>query len=208
MERNTITSVWLEAQIDEDGIGFALISEGDGPVTVEAIDHYTFEELQDMDGEMFNLGLSGSSRELLSEQAEDANIGRMLQSDSLDEKAEHLPENPSTDELLTYMGLTDMSEVKEVADERNSYDKPNVGDVMRDTDATPSWSDTERVRIIEVTDTPANEYELDIDGLVNGATVADLNSEEPADAPIVVANYIGSNKPYAFPITRLEEVGQ
>lgn len=203
MERDTILTAWVEAQIDSDGIALSLISESpDTGAVIEDVEHFTFEELQEMEGEMFTMNLGESAEEALSEMREDANTGRILQAGDLSKKAEELPDEPSSQELLAYMGFIDDRPESEI---RTGYKLPDVGDVMRDTGDLPSWSEDDRVRVINVTETPASEYELDTDDW-GKETVADYNPSEPEDAPVVVANYIGSESEYAFPCTRLEPV--
>ena len=202
MERDTIRTAWVEGQIDDDGIALTLLTEDSNGAVIEAVDHFTFEELQDMSGEMFSLNLSQSAEEALSEQRQEATIGKILQSENLSEKVEELPEKPSSKELLAYMGFLDTRHHK--SEDESKYEMPQVGDMMRDTGDLPSWSEDRRVRVIEVTDIPAKDYT--IDGDTYGRTVADFNPSEPEDAPVVVANYVGATKEYSFPVTRLESL--
>lgn len=86
------------------------------------------------------------------------------------------------------------------------YWTPYEGEIMVDPQA-PHWSDG-RVRVTEVTDTPASGYTIEGDSQVFEQTVAEKNPGEPEDAPVVVARYQRENgkesDEYAFPVTRLE----
>lgn len=200
MERDSISTAWVEGQIDSDGIALTLLTEDSNGAIVEDVEHFTFEELKDMSGEMFSLNLSQSAEEALLDMRQEATVGKILQSQDLSEKAEHMPDNPSTRELLAYMGFFDDRHLQ--SPNQSKYQMPQVGDLMEDTGDLPSWSEDQRVRVVEVTDTPAKEYTIEND--TYGRTVADFNPREPEDAPVVVANYVGSTKEYAFPVTRLE----
>lgn len=187
--------VWNEVRFTSEGISISLLSEStDGPAIVEDEMWFTYDELQALSpSEPQSLNLSQQTRERLSEQREDANIGRMLQSADLSEKAEHLPENPSTKELLTYMGFVDDGS------RQSKYQVPNKYQEMLDENAPP-WSPDDRVVVQEVTDMRSDEYVIDS---ATGRTVADANPSHPADAPVVVAEYVDGSKDYRFPVTRL-----
>lgn len=218
MERTNITSVWVEIQVDADGIGLSLISEGDSGAVVENIEHFTFEELQSMDGHIQSMNLSDNARDTLSEQAEDATVGNLLQSENLSEAAEEMPTNPSSKELLAYMdllggGATDGEPTGEDPD--GTVDTgvlPTAGDVLTDVNA-PSWSDDDWVEVVEVLDAQADEYVIQgrNEGKVipraeqdwTDETVADANPSYDSDETVVIGQYSGTGKHYAFPVSRL-----
>jgi len=88
--------------------------------------------------------------------------------------------------------------------DEKSYILPNVGDVMVDPKA-PRWSDDNLVRVTHVyPEVTHSEWPLtDHDGEAD--VLSDLNRYEPADAPVVEAEYLGNEgNEYAFPVTRLE----
>ena len=180
MERTNISDVWLEAQIDENGIALTLISEGVGEdAIVEAVDHYTFDELQDKSGDMFNMNLSDDSRETLSEMRRLSNIGKIAESDF-----------EATDETESQEG----------------DDLPEVGDVMIDENS-PSWSKDDRVKVVNVTDKQANEYVIE-ERLLGNSHVSDANPSYNEEDTVIEATYVGSDgdETYAFPVSRLSEL--
>lgn len=86
------------------------------------------------------------------------------------------------------------------------YDLPEPGDVLNDPESVIRFGSGD-VKVVEVTDKPANsEY---VDSAHGEQSIASLNPDHPADAPIVRATYVdGSDKVYAFPCTRLEETDE
>jgi hypothetical protein len=180
MERNNISDVWLEAQIDQNGIALTLISEGVGEdAVVEAVDHYTFEELQDKSGDMFNMNLSDDSRETLSEMRRLSNIGKIAESDI-----------EATDE-------TESQEGEEL---------PEEGDILWDDNA-PSWSDDDRVEVVNVTDKKANEYVIQENEIIEDDCVSHANPSYDEQDTVIEATYLDSERSgtYAFPASRLEK---
>lgn len=208
------STVWNEVRITSDGISISLLSEGrGGRAIVEDEMWFTFDELQEMSpSEPMSLNLSDETQAALSENALDSvEFGEVETTPS----TEGLSDNPSADELLDFMGLlggevsdggeSEVSSGNGLAASQSAYETPDVGDVLYDDpDRLPKWSEDDRVRVINVTEVPASEYELDTDDW-GKETVADYNPGEPEDAPVVVANYIGSDNEYAFPVTRLSE---
>jgi len=179
MERNNISDVWLEAQIDENGIALTLISEGVGEdAVVEEVDHYTFEELQDKSGDMFNMNLSDESRETLSEMRRLSNIGKIAESDI---EAEDETESQEGEEL------------------------PEEGDILWDDNAS-SWSVDDRVEVVNVTDKQADEYVIE-ERVFGNDYVSDVNPSYNEEDTVIEATYLDSddNETYAFPVSRLTE---
>lgn len=85
---------------------------------------------------------------------------------------------------------------------RRSYDTPDVGDVVFDMDHNPNFG-SGCVRVTDVSTRPASRYTIECD--YGETTVANRNPDHPADAPVVIGRYVdGSEKEYAFPVTRLE----
>lgn len=161
-----LSDVWVEGQIDNRGIAISLISEGNSGARVESVEHFTFDELENMQGELVDLNLSDESRSAI-------------------------------------VGET----VGNSASRQSGWNLPEVGDIVRDTHDQPHWSDEDRLRVIEVTDIPARNYDIGEYNLNrNPVTVADKNPDEPKDAPVVVANYLDSDTEYSFPCTRLEQL--
>lgn len=97
MAQEPPTTAYVEAQIDEDSISLTLISEsGSSGAVIEDTERYTFEELQDMAGQHFNLSLSGDSQEALVEGRRLANIGRIFESQPRIEEGDVLiDDNPA-----------------------------------------------------------------------------------------------------------------
>lgn len=200
-------TAYTEVQIDDDSISLTLITESSDGVTIEDTERFTFKELQSLSGEHLSLSLSGDSREALSDMREDANIGRMLQSQDLSEKEKNLPSNPSSRELLAYMGLLDDRD-------DSGPDLPEAGDIVYDENP-PDWARDKRVEVVEVLDdVRCDEYV--IQGRHEGEalaihmhtmddkTVADANPSYDADEPVVIGTYAdGSDTEYAFPAGRL-----
>jgi hypothetical protein len=179
MERNNISDVWLEAQIDENGIALSLISEGVGEdAIVEAVDHYTFEELQDKSGDMFNMNLSDDSRETLSEMRRLSNIGKIAESDI---------------------------EAKDETESQEGKELPEEGDILWDDNA-PSWSQDDRVEVVNVTDQQADEYVIE-ERVFGNDHVSDANPSYDEQDTVIEATYLDSERSgtYAFPASRLEK---
>jgi len=199
------TTAYTEVQIDEDSISLTLISESgsNGPV-IEDTERFTFEELQDMAGEHLTLRLSTDSREALVDSRESAVVGNLLQSESMEEKAEIIPDNPSSKELMAYMGLLggEATDGRESGDSQES-DLPEVGQALTDMNA-PSWSDDDWVEVVEVLpNTSADEYVIQENHIGRDETVADANPSYDSDEPVVIGQYEGTGKHYAFPASRL-----
>jgi len=88
------------------------------------------------------------------------------------------------------------------ADWSQAYDLPEPGNVLVDPEANPRFGDG-RVEVSEVTHIPSHRYEIEE---CHNRSVARLNPTHPGDAPVVKARYVeGSDKVYAFPVTRLSE---
>ncbi len=172
------TSVWNEVRFTDEGISISLFSESpQGGAVLEDEMWYTYDELQEM---------APSNPIMLN---------------LTDESREALSEIHK-EAQFSFIDDRSQSEI------RTGYETPDVGDVLYDDpNRTPKWSEDERVRVINVTETRADEYELDTDDWWK-ETVADYNQSEPDDAPVVVGNYIGSESEYAFPVTRLSETPQ
>ena len=214
------TTAYTEVQIDEDSISLTLISESgsNGPV-IEDTERFTFEELQDMAGEHLTLRLSTDSRDALVDSRESAVVGNLLQSENLSEAAEEMPDNPTSEQLLAYMGLlgggaTDgvESNSQESGDSQESG-LPEVGDCLTDQNP-PSWSDNEYLEVVEVLPhVRCDEYV--IQGRNEGEvvprpeqdwtdeTVATANPSYDEDEAVVMAQYEGTGDWYAFPASRL-----
>lgn len=74
------------------------------------------------------------------------------------------------------------------------------GDIVVDQDP-PHWSDDDRVEVLEVTDTPANEWHIN-----PFETVASENPDYPEDDNVVRGRYASQSgdQVYAFPESRLD----
>lgn len=199
------TTAYTEVQIDEDSISLTLISESgsNGPV-IEDTERFTFEELQDMAGEHLTLRLSADSREALVDSRESAVVGNLAQSENLSEAAEEMPDNPTSEQLLAYMGLLGggATDGQESGDSQES-DLPEVGQALTDMNA-PSWSDDDWVEVVEVLpNTSADQYVIQENHIGRDETVADANPSYDPDEPVVIGQYEGTGKHYAFPASRL-----
>jgi hypothetical protein len=207
-----VLDVWNEVRITSDGISITLLSErADGGAVVEDETWFTFDELTaESPSRPMTLNLSDETSEAIAEANEQARIGQMKAADGLAERAEILSENPSADELLAYMGLSSESEIEQVADE---FGRLTAGDAAIDENA-PSWSDDEQVIVLErLDDVTAEEYV--IQGNNEGKalppreqawsdkTVATANPSYPDDDTVILARYIGGDKEYAVPESRL-----
>lgn len=71
------------------------------------------------------------------------------------------------------------------------------GDVVHDTES-PNWSDDNRVEVTEVTEKLCKECTIE-----GSNTVADFNPDYPSDDNVIKAEYVGGNKEYSFPESRL-----
>jgi hypothetical protein len=205
------TTAYTEVQIDEDSISLTLISESgsNGPV-IEDTERFTFEELQDMAGEHLTLRLSTDSREALVDSRESAVVGNLAQSENLSEAAEEMPDNPTSEQLLAYMGLLGggATDGQESGDSQES-DLPEVGDILTDTNA-PEWSVDDRVEVVSISDKSADEYIVQESDFGRAKTVADVNYDADADETVIEAQYLDesglpSGKVYGFPESRLVE---
>jgi len=182
MERENVTGAWVEVQVDENSIGLTLLSESAGSgATVEQVEHFTFDELEDMGGEVFSLNLSDETGELLSNMQQDDDGFPLSESADLT--------SPYPEEDLNLWAPY--------------YDLPEEGDVLNDPESNARFGDG-RVKVTNVTDVTADEYEINING--EKTTVAQQNPGHPSRAPVVEGEYVeGSAATYAFPVTRLEE---
>lgn len=182
-------NVFTEMRVSEEGVSITLLSEWNGETIVEDEVWLTDEELASTGTLRSDLGLSDETCEALSDARTKAMEGALYGPESGDVETVSEPEGQSENEP--------------------EWDLPDVGDVVLDGNP-PNWSDDNRLRVIEVTDTPANRYVIgegpveSYDGVVFKDTVADNNPAEPDDAPVVIANYLGSDNQYAFPVSRLE----
>ena len=91
-------------------------------------------------------------------------------------------------------------DLRELAERSPKSCEFSFGDVVKDTRG-PHWG-SGMVRITEVLDTVANKYHVPEK---DNMALSYLNPEEPDDAQVVKGVYTdGSDKEYAFPVTRLE----
>lgn len=197
------TTAYTEVQIDEDSISLTLISESgsNGPV-IEDTERFTFEELQDMAGEHLTLRLSTDSREALVDSRESAVVGNLAQSENLSEAAEEMPDNPTSEQLMAYMGLLGGG-----ATDGQESDLPEVGDIMTDTNS-PEWSVDDRVEVVSISDKSADEYIVQESDFGRAKTVADVNYEADPNETVIEAQYLDAEgfpngKVYGFPASRL-----
>lgn len=199
-----------EVRITEDGISISLYTESSEGVRVEDERLFTFDEMEDMSGEVLMLKMSEDSRDELSEQRTGANIGRVLMAgDSLEDRADELSENPEAEELLAYMGFYDDRE------DVGEPTYPEPGEIVVDQNP-PEWSEGNELEVVEVlSDVTAEEYVVqgqNSDTTIDAAlqswddkTVADANPSYSSDEPVIIAEYIdGNGTEYAFPASRLE----
>lgn len=123
------------------------------------------------------------------------------------EVLEAVRENFQNDDLGNLAEITNeahylVQQYEQNADWSQAYDLPEPGDVLVDPEANPRFGDG-RVEVSEVTHIPSHRYELEE---CHNRSVARLNPTHPGDAPVVKARYVeGSDKVYAFPVTRLSE---
>lgn len=183
MEGDSTTAVWVEGQIDEEGISLTLLSEGNDGAVVEEIEHFTFDELQDMSGEMFSLNLSDETREGLSEQLRLSNIGRIFEEDS-QESEEGDGSLPERGDVLTDTNPPHWSD----------EDGVEVTEVLQSTRADHYvHSGANEGRAVS----PENQHFTD-------KNVAYSNpSAEPGDC-VILGRYLDGSNEYAFPESRLE----
>lgn len=130
------------------------------------------------------------------------------QIDNAYEVLEILRENLSDDGMDNLSQIVNeahylVQQYDEGADWSQTYDLPDVGDELVDTEANPKFGDGR----VEVTDVLHKESRLHyVDVNTGRRSVAYMNPSHPADAPVVMARYIeGSDKEYAFPCTRLSK---
>jgi hypothetical protein len=205
-------TVWNEVRITSDGISISLLSESrDGPAIVEDEAWFTFDELESMaPSEPLSLNLSDQSQNALDEQSENATVGNLREAESMEEKADEMPENPSADELLAYMEPGG----QQSGDSRESVDL-QVGDVVRDTRPPDGWR--ARLEVVGISDKSAHEYVIEERFAGPDETVANANPSPSCDPdePVVEAVYrsdmnlkgaYDEEDVYAFPESRLEEV--
>jgi hypothetical protein len=211
-------NVWNEVRVTSDGISISLFSESaGGPAVVEDELRFTFDELQELSpSEPISLRLSEETGDaLLDEQRNPANVSKIREADSLEEAGEHLPENPSTDELLAYMGLDDMSDVEDMAEENQSPNLPPVGSVVEDGNP-PAWSEDNELVVVGHPDESAGEYVVEERphwSHRQDETVSIVNPSCDDDDPVIEVIYrsefddpnaADSEDIYAFPLSRIE----
>jgi len=82
------------------------------------------------------------------------------------------------------------------------FDVPNRGEIVRDTENNPRYGSGD-VEVVEVLSETAREHWISCQS--GEMTVARKNPDHPENAPVVKGKYVdGSDKEYAFPVTRLE----
>jgi len=175
MAREMPTTAYTEVQIDEDAISLTLISEsGSNGAVVEDTERYTFDELQDMSGDHFNLRLSDESQAALVEGQRDAMKGQILDAG---------PDLPEVGDCLTDQNPPPWSdgEYLEVVEVRE--------DVRCDEYVIQGFHEGEVVD-------KRQQFNTD-------KTVADANPSYDSDEPVVFAQYDGCGDWYAFPASRL-----
>lgn len=181
---NELLSVWNEVTISQSGIGITLYSESRGEqAKVEDETWFTFDELQSLSGDIVNLRLSDDTRT------------RLVSNDPQE----------IVDEMRSQVSNLSNAQVSNL---------PEEGDLLWDENA-PDWNDGGAVVVEEVLEeVQAREYV--IEGPNEGTalaehlhqlgdkTVADENLQYPEDDAVVIARYAGSEKEYAFPVSRLK----
>jgi len=121
---------------------------------------------------------------------------------------ETLRENLSDDDMGNLAEITNeahylVQQYDEGANWSQSYDLPDVGDVLVDPESNPRFGDG-RVEVTDVLHKESRLHYVDVD--TGRRSVAYMNPSHPSDAPVVMARYVdGSDKEYAFPCTRLSE---
>jgi len=175
MEQDTITNVWVEGQIHSDGVSLSLLSESrEGGARVEAVENLTFEELESREGGLFNMGLSDETQSAFGETNRLAQVGKLFE---------------------------------------ESEPQVSEGDVLTDENA-PHWSSDDWVEVVEVlSDVTADRYVIEgpnagpvPEGMplhFHDSTVAEANPSYPEDDAVIIAQYAGTGKHYAFPESRL-----
>lgn len=203
---NAPIAVWNEVRFTSEGISISLFSESpDGGAILEDEMWFTYDELQEKaPSEPLSLRLSSESREALSEQHEDAVVGNLIESENLDDKSEIIDDNPSSEQLLAYMGLLE----GEATDGSESIENlPEVGQIALDRNA-PDWSNDDRLEVVEISDKSAGEYFVDQKAHMPDEyreTVANANPSCDPDEPVIEAEYVdGTGESYGFPVSRLE----
>jgi hypothetical protein len=114
----------------------------------------------------------------------------------------HVSDSPESVDV--HQAIADRDELRELARELgDSYDLPEVGDVVMDKDHNPRFGDGK----VEVTEVLPNAEARThyIECQTGKRSVAYKNPDRDEYSPIVKGKYVnGSNKVYAFPCTRLE----
>ena len=174
MAREMPTTAYTEVQIDEDSISLTLISESGSNGAVVEDTERFTFE------ELQSLSGEHSTLRLSDESAEALVEGRRLAM-----KGQILDSQPQVSE----------------------------GDVLTDENA-PHWSSNDWVEVVEVLDKSADRYVIEgpnegpvPDGMplhFHDRTVAEANPSYPDDDTVVIAQYAGTGKHYAFPISRLK----
>lgn len=189
------TTVWLEAQVDNDGLALTLVSEGRAGSTVEEANYYSFAQLQEMAGDMFSMSLTDETRESLDDARNDLEWARAF----LDDMAEtgESDESDESDESFEPPVTAADALSSDVSWERPW---PQSGDVYVDT-VTES-----EVWVINVheNETAAETRAIGRLAEPKDMTVAEesVNSAFPDDDPVVLVSNSDS-RCYYVPVSRL-----
>lgn len=138
----------------------------------------------------------------------DGNVGiRVSEQSGLPKSVEEdggLPDSPGWSGVSwQYDGSLTGAVAEFVSDDK--YDVPEVGDVLHDPKSPVPSDYPDDVEIIEIPGEISADYELPYD--VEADTPAEANPDEPADAPVVLGEYVEEpGTEYAFPVTRLEKI--
>lgn len=109
----------------------------------------------------------------------------------------------SAESVDVHDAIAARDDLRQLAEElENTYELPQVGDVLKDP-CSPSMFGDGQVEITEVHPNQRSDmFQINIRN--RWTTVAEENPGQPADAPVVEGQYVdGSDKEYAFPVTRL-----
>lgn len=176
-----ITNVWNEVRVTADGISITLFSErASGGATVEDEAWFTFDEMA-ADAPQSPISLNLSDR--------------------------------TSDDWAETRRLARVGQIMDEGENEKSHDLPKAGDVLTDRNPAP-WSEDTQVEVVEVLpNVSCDEYVIqgqnEGDALTPSSqawsdeTVADSNPSYDEDEPVVRGRYVGSEKVYAFPASRL-----
>jgi hypothetical protein len=198
MEQKTQPNdVWTEVRATDEGVSITLYSETEGEIIVEDETWYTLDELTSNDNNRTQLTLSENPLTRLSDDEDE--------DEDEDDEDDETGSTDQIDDYQEFYGTIPLS-TSEKAECRLDIDE---GDVLVDIEGAQvvMGRDKPKVEVTNVTSERASDYDITVDG--ETVTVAEENPDYPIYDLVVEGQYVkGGDRTYAFPVSRLENIGE